>query len=101
MSASGCHAAINGLRAASIAAQNAKVLLCCVEICSLHYQYGMLSDHLVSNAIFADGSAALMLENSSARQSSSDPPGTAATVLCRLVSLKTPDLFLFPIAGMR
>ena len=62
----GCHAAINGLRAANgiVAADgNAKVLMCCVELCSLHYQYGMVTDHLVSNALFADGSAAVVLES--------------------------------------
>lgn len=62
----GCHAAINGLRAANgivAADKNAKVLMCCVELCSLHYQYGMLTDHIVSNALFADGSAAIVLES--------------------------------------
>jgi len=62
----GCHAAINGLRAANgiVAADSkAKVLMCCVELCSLHYQYGMVSDHLVSNALFADGAAAVVLES--------------------------------------
>ncbi|MDA7874576.1 type III polyketide synthase [Rhodopirellula sp.] len=62
----GCHAAINGLRAANglIAAdKEAKVLMCCVELCSLHYQYGMVTDHIVSNALFADGSAAIVLES--------------------------------------
>lgn len=61
----GCHAAINGVRAAKglVAADNdAKVLMCCVELCSLHYQYGMVTDHIVSNALFADGSAAVVIE---------------------------------------
>ncbi len=62
----GCHAAINGLRAANgivSADKDAKVLMCCVELCSLHYQYGMVTDHIVSNALFADGSAAVVLES--------------------------------------
>ncbi len=62
----GCHAAINGLRAANgivAADKDAKVLMCCVELCSLHYQYGMVTDHIVSNALFADGSAAVVLES--------------------------------------
>ena len=61
----GCHAAINGLRAAAgivAADNNAKVLMCCVELCSLHYQYGMVTDHIVSNALFADGAAAVVVE---------------------------------------
>ena len=96
----GCHAAINGLRAARgilAAERHAKVLLCCVEICSLHYQYGMLSDHLVSNAIFADGSAALILEDTSARQSSSDPTGTGnPQSLCPVGFIENTGSFLVP-----
>jgi predicted naringenin-chalcone synthase len=60
----GCHGAINGLRAAHglVAAQNhAKVLVCCVELCSLHYQYGLDTDRIVSNALFADGAAAVVV----------------------------------------
>lgn len=33
--------------------------MCAVELCSLHYQHGWRPDRLVSNAIFADGAAAL------------------------------------------
>jgi predicted naringenin-chalcone synthase len=36
------------------------VLVCAVELCSLHYQYGWNSDLAVSNGIFADGAAALV-----------------------------------------
>lgn len=59
----GCHGALNGLRAAqSIGAgdSSAVVLLCAVELCSLHYQYGNDPEQLVANAIFADGAAALV-----------------------------------------
>lgn len=60
----GCHGAINGLRVARglIAADPAaKVLMVSVELCSLHYQYGWEPNRVVSNAIFADGSAAAVL----------------------------------------
>lgn len=60
----GCHGAINGLRAARglvAADSDARVLLCSVELCSLHYQYGMQADRIVSNALFADGSAAAVV----------------------------------------
>jgi predicted naringenin-chalcone synthase len=60
----GCHGAINGLRVARglIAADPAaRVLMVCIELCSLHYQYGWDTDRVVSNAIFADGSAAVVL----------------------------------------
>jgi predicted naringenin-chalcone synthase len=60
----GCHGAINGLRAArGLVAANpeAKVLVCCVELCSLHFQYGTDTDLIVSNALFADGASAMIL----------------------------------------
>jgi predicted naringenin-chalcone synthase len=59
----GCHGALNGLRAAQAigaADPSAVVLLCAVEICSLHYQYGTDPEQLVANAIFADGAAAVV-----------------------------------------
>ncbi len=59
----GCHGAINGLRVAQAYAASdpsARVLLCAVELCSLHQQYGWNRDSLVSNALFADGAAALI-----------------------------------------
>jgi predicted naringenin-chalcone synthase len=59
----GCHGAINGLRAArAIAAAdpNAAVLLCAVELCSLHYRFAWEPDRLVANALFGDGAAAVV-----------------------------------------
>jgi len=59
----GCHGALNGLRVARGFAEsdpNARVLLCAVELCSLHYHYGWNPDQLVANALFADGSAAIV-----------------------------------------
>ena len=59
----GCHGALNGLRVARAYADSqpdACVLVCAVELCSVHYQYGWTGDWLVSNAIFADGAAALV-----------------------------------------
>ena len=69
----GCHGAINGLRAANglIAADpDAIVLMCCVELCSLHYQYGQETDQVLSGALFADGAAAVVLGRASDRQRS-------------------------------
>lgn len=62
----GCHGALNGLRVADAflkADPDANVLLCCVELCSLHHQYGWSPDRIVSNALFADGAAAVVLTN--------------------------------------
>jgi predicted naringenin-chalcone synthase len=59
----GCHGALNGLRVANAFATAdpaARVLLCAVELCSLHYYYGNAADKLVANAIFADGAAAVV-----------------------------------------
>jgi prepilin-type processing-associated H-X9-DG protein len=60
----GCHGAINGLRVADAFSRNdptARVLLCSTELCSLHYQYRAGAEQIVANALFADGSAALVL----------------------------------------
>ncbi|MDX2038245.1 MAG: type III polyketide synthase [Isosphaeraceae bacterium] len=59
----GCHGAINGLRVAqahAAADPGAVVLLCAVELCSLHQQYGWHSERLVANALFSDGAAAVV-----------------------------------------
>lgn len=60
----GCHGAINGLRVASALAQAApgsSVLLCAVELCSLHFSYGWEGGKAVANTLFADGAAAAVL----------------------------------------
>lgn len=57
----GCQGALNGLRVARAFAESdesARVLLCCVELCSLHYHYGWDPQKVIANAIFADGAAA-------------------------------------------
>ena len=59
----GCHGALNGLRVAralSDADPAARVLLCAVELCSLHYHYGWNPKRMVANALFADGAAAVI-----------------------------------------
>jgi predicted naringenin-chalcone synthase len=59
----GCHGALNGLRVARGYAEadpSARVLLCCVELCSVHYHYSCVPERLVGNALFADGAAAIV-----------------------------------------
>jgi predicted naringenin-chalcone synthase len=59
----GCHGALNGLRVAralTSAFPGARVLLCAVELCGVHYHYGWNPKKMVSNALFADGAAALV-----------------------------------------
>ncbi len=65
----GCHGLINGLRVSHAYLQadpSACVLLCAVELCSLHHQYGWNSEQIIANALFADGAAALILGTSTA-----------------------------------
>lgn len=69
----GCHGALNGLRVAAGfggADENATVLVASVELCSLHFQYGWDAERMVSNALFSDGSAAVV--GRSARPGSTD-----------------------------
>ncbi len=66
----GCHGAINALRVASaFGAQDphARVLICAVELCSLHYHYGQRPDRVIANALFADGAAAMVAASSPAK----------------------------------
>jgi predicted naringenin-chalcone synthase len=59
----GCHGALNGLRAArgfTHGDPSARVLLCAVELCSLHYHYGWDPEQIVANALFGDGAAAVV-----------------------------------------
>ena len=65
----GCHGALNGLRLARAfikANPQAVVMLCAVELCSLHQQYGWNPEQIVANALFADGAAAVVLTSEEA-----------------------------------
>jgi len=65
----GCHGAFNALRVARAFAESdpaARVLVCAVELCSLHYQYGLDAATLVANGLFADGAAAVVASGASA-----------------------------------
>ena len=59
----GCHGALNGLRVAhafAAADPDAVVLMCAVELCTLHHQYGWDPQKIVANSLFADGAAAVV-----------------------------------------
>lgn len=59
----GCSAALSALRVARAFCDTdpaAVVLVCCVELCSLHFHYGDDADRLVANALFSDGAAAVV-----------------------------------------
>jgi predicted naringenin-chalcone synthase len=59
----GCHGVFNALQAASSivsAEPHARILICAVELSSLHLHYGWDPDSIVPHALFADGAAALV-----------------------------------------
>ena len=59
----GCHAALNALRVAHAFASadpDAMILVCAVELCTLHHQYGWDPQRIVANSLFADGAAAIV-----------------------------------------
>lgn len=63
----GCYAAINAIRTADaicVSDVNARVLIVCTELCSLHFQKKYNEDNLLANALFGDGSAAMIVESS-------------------------------------
>jgi predicted naringenin-chalcone synthase len=69
----GCHGSLNALRVAKAFAEAntaARILICAIELCSLHFHYGSEQAGLVANALFADGAAALVCGSSEAA-----PPG--------------------------
>lgn len=58
----GCHGAVNGLRVVQAFADadaDARVLMCAVELCSIHFHYQWDPKRNVANALFADGAAAV------------------------------------------
>lgn len=60
----GCFGALRGLALASaLASQNPshRILVVCTELCSLHVQQPTTMDALIGNALFADGSAAMIV----------------------------------------
>ena len=60
----GCYAAIHGLKLADAfckSDKNAKVLVVCTELCTLHFQKENTLDNLASSLLFGDGSAAMLV----------------------------------------
>lgn len=61
----GCYAAFNAIKLANsfcINRPHSKVLIVCVELCTLHYQKDKNWDLILSNALFGDGAAAVVVE---------------------------------------
>lgn len=62
----GCYAALHGLKLADAFCQSTKptrVLVVCVELCTLHLQQDASLEAITSGLLFADGAAACLVEN--------------------------------------
>lgn len=60
----GCYAAITAIKTADAicrASPEAKVLVVATELCTIHFQNKTDEDNLLANAIFSDGSAAVLI----------------------------------------
>ncbi len=60
----GCYAAIHAMKIADAVCksdENAKVLIVCTELCTLHFQKESTNDNIASSLLFADGSAAMLI----------------------------------------
>lgn len=62
----GCYGAFPAMKVANAFCKSdpkAKVLIVCVELCSLHFQQATDEDTLLAMALFGDGAAALLVES--------------------------------------
>ena len=60
----GCYAAIHALKMADAICksnQDAKVVIVCTELCTLHFQRDATPDNIASSLLFGDGSAAMLV----------------------------------------
>lgn len=67
----GCNAAFHALKIADMICkidEQANVLVVCVELCTLHFQPKNNHDNLLSNTIFGDGAAAVIVTGNTAPQ---------------------------------
>ncbi len=64
----GCYAAIHAMKLADSLCKSdkeAKVLIVCTELCTLHFQKENTIDNIASSLLFGDGSAAVLVTNDS------------------------------------
>lgn len=61
----GCYAAFNALKLANHICNGTKanILIVCTELCSLHFQKEKSEDNFLANALFGDGSAAVLVQS--------------------------------------
>lgn len=86
----GCHAAVNVLATAAAlcrANPRAVVLGTTVELCTLHFQYGLGRDHILPNTLFGDAAAAFVMVGAEIEIT----PGALSWGVVETVSLLVPD----------
>ena len=67
----GCYAAIHALKMADVickSEKDAKVMIVCTELCTLHFQKEATMDNIASSLLFGDGSAAVLVTNNDYRK---------------------------------
>ena len=67
----GCYAAVHALKLANafcLSEPNAKVMIICTELCTIHFQETPTPDNLTSSLLFGDGAAAVLVENETSRK---------------------------------
>lgn len=96
----GCHGAVNGLRVArglAAADPGTTALLVCVELCTLHFQYGWNPQRVLANALFADGAAAAVVRGETGDRNEADhrnaatAAGRPGVALIDTASKRLPD----------
>ncbi len=64
----GCYAAVHALKLADTICKSepdARVMIVCTELCTLHFQQEVSSDNITSSLLFGDGSAAVLVTGES------------------------------------
>jgi predicted naringenin-chalcone synthase len=91
----GCHGAFNALKVARgcLAAEpDAQVLVCCVELSTLHFFSGWDPEKIVANALFADGAGAVVCRTADEAPSRNGRTGPAEDWrLAAVGTMKIPD----------
>ena len=67
----GCYAAVHALKLANAfcgSEENANVIVVCTELCTLHFQKEPSADNMTSSLLFADGCAAMLVQNTNSKE---------------------------------
>lgn len=83
----GCYAAFQAMRLADLIARSdssCRILMVCVELCSMHFRKDNSDDNLLSTFLFSDGAAACVI-------SKNPSPGRRSVSLCSFNSLLIPE----------